>query len=146
MTNANVITLHATAVAIAGYGVIFTGKSGSGKSDLALRLIDRGAVLISDDSVILKHADDKISLCGPEKLAGKLEVRSLGVLDFEHVADVELKMEVQLDQQVDRFPMDRQQNIFLGEAISSIKLDADETSAPIKVEMALKKLLKEEQT
>lgn len=146
MTNANVITLHATAVAIAGYGVIFTGKSGSGKSDLALRLIDRGAVLISDDSVILKHADDKISLYGPGKLTGKLEVRSLGVLDFEHVADVELKMEVQLDQKVDRFPMDRQQNIFLGKTISSIKLDANETSAPIKVEMALKKLLKEEQT
>ena len=145
MSDEKDITLHATAIAIAGDGVIFTGESGSGKSDLALRLIDRGAILISDDRVILEHIDDRISLRGPEKLAGKLEIRSLGIFDFGHVADVELKMEVQLGQQVERFPMDSQQNIFLGKAVPSIRLDAMESSAPIKVEMALQKLLKDMQ-
>ena len=42
-------TIHATCVAIEGRGVLIVGPSGSGKSDLALRLIDRGAALVADD-------------------------------------------------------------------------------------------------
>ena len=42
-------TLHASCVAINGRAVLIEGRSGSGKSDLALRLIDQGGVLVSDD-------------------------------------------------------------------------------------------------
>ena len=47
-------TLHSTSVVIEDAGVIIIGNSGSGKSDLALRLIDSGATLISDDVTLLK--------------------------------------------------------------------------------------------
>ena len=50
-------TVHASTVAIGGKAVLIGGPSGSGKSDLALRLIDRGAVLISDDYTIVRRTD-----------------------------------------------------------------------------------------
>ena len=87
--------VHATAVAIAGSGVLIRGASGSGKSDLALRLIDRGAILISDD----------------------------------------------LKSHPDRFPLDRQIMILLGIEVPTCTLDAMESSAAIKAEWALQRIM-----
>ena len=80
-------TLHATAVAIAGRGLIVLGASGSGKSSLALELISRGAELIADDGVIATPTADK-SLCmltSPAAIAGQIEARGLGLLKLPHV-------------------------------------------------------------
>ncbi|NRD90770.1 aldolase [Sphingopyxis sp. BSNA05] len=133
--------LHATAVAIAGVGLLIRGNSGSGKSDLALRLIDRGAVLVSDDQVAIRRADQALLLSPPASLAGKLEVRSLGILQCEHVSGVELKLVIDLKDQVDRYPMDRQLMILLGMEIPSCTLDAMETSAAIKAELAMQRIM-----
>ena len=58
-------TIHATSVVIEDSGVLIVGNSGLGKSDLALRLIDSGATLISDDITICKKVDDSIFLFPP---------------------------------------------------------------------------------
>lgn len=131
---------HATAVAIAGAGVMICGKSGSGKSDLALRLIDRGAILISDDYVDIRRSNGNLLLNPPANLAGKLEVRSLGILGCEHVSGVPLKMVINLKENPDRFPLDKQVMILLGINISFCTLDAMESSAAIKAELALQRL------
>ncbi|MEP4193045.1 MAG: aldolase, partial [Sneathiella sp.] len=60
------ITLHASAVAIDGYAVILRGPSGAGKSDLALRLIDEGAILVADDYVELHARKNHIEVTAPE--------------------------------------------------------------------------------
>ena len=133
--------VHGTSVAIDGSAVLLTGPSGSGKSDLALRLIDRGAKLIGDDNVTLSLADDTILVNPLPETAGKLEIWSLGIFEQEYVSDVPLAIEARLGAMVERFPMDRQQKTILGRPVTSVALKAKESSAPIKVEMALKQAL-----
>tara|TARA_R110000824_G_scaffold21728_5_gene80738 strand:+ start:768 stop:1223 length:456 start_codon:yes stop_codon:yes gene_type:complete len=137
------LNMHATAVAIAGAGLMICGKSGSGKSDLALRLIDRGAILISDDYVDIKRTNGSLLLSPPSNLAGKLEVRSLGILEREHESGVLLKLIVNLKDDPDRFPMDKQAMILLGITIPFCTLDAMENSAAIKAELALQRILRD---
>jgi len=80
--------LHATTVAIDGLAVLIEGRSGSGKSDLALRLIDRGATLVSDDQTLVMRAGKMLRARAPATIAGRLEVRGIGILGFAHVDDV----------------------------------------------------------
>ena len=134
-------TVHATAVAIAGAGVLIRGDSGSGKSDLALRLIDRGAKLVSDDQVDIVRNGEDLLLSPPPRLAGKLEVRSLGICEREYLSGVELKLIVDLKPHPDRFPLDRQVMILLGIKVPSCTLDAMESSAAIKAEWALQRIM-----
>lgn len=75
--------MHASCAARDGWGVLLTGAPGSGKSDLVLRLIDRGFVLVADDQVEI-DADGMAR--PPEALAGLLEVRGLGVMRFPFMA------------------------------------------------------------
>lgn len=70
--------VHASCVAIGGRGVLLVGPSGSGKSDLALRLIDGGAELVADDRVALRLADGRPVADAPPALAGLLEIREIG--------------------------------------------------------------------
>ncbi|MEL6875274.1 MAG: HPr kinase/phosphatase C-terminal domain-containing protein [Pseudomonadota bacterium] len=137
-------TVHATAVAINGHGVLLTGSTGAGKSDLALRLIDRGAVLISDDQTELHGNAETILLHAPPEIAGKLEIRSLGIIATDHVSGVPLRLKVQLVEHPDRYPMDRQAETIKGVRISSVMINAFEHSAPLKVEIALAQLLDRE--
>ena len=137
-TNQN---LYATAICWDGNAVVLMGESNIGKSDLALRLIDRGAMLVSDDQVALKREDDEIIVSAPEALRGKMELRYLGIYDFEFAEQATLKMAVKLGGTIDRFPMDRQIENFLGLPIPTIRLIGLEPSAPIKVEKALDKVL-----
>ncbi len=135
------LTIHATAVAISGAGLLIRGRSGSGKSDLALRLIDRGAILISDDQVNIRRKDQNLLLSPPINLAGKLELRSLGIWKRDHVSGIDLKLIIDLAEQPDRFPMDNQVVILLGIKVPSCTLNAMETSAAIKAEWALQRIM-----
>lgn len=134
-------TVHATAVAIACAGVLIRGSSGQGKSDLALRLIDRGAKLISDDQVDIIREGNDLLLSPPPPLAGKLEVRSLGIWEREYLSGVALKLIVDLKQHPDRLPLDRQVMILLGIKVPSCTLNAMESSAAIKAEWALQSII-----
>ncbi|NCN84782.1 MAG: aldolase [Sphingomonadales bacterium] len=135
------MTIHATAVAISGAGLLIRGKSGSGKSDLALRLIDRGATLISDDQVNISRKDRTLLLSPPASLAGKLELRSLGIWERNHVSGIDLKLIIDLVEQPERFPMDNQVVILLGIKVPSCTLNAMETSAAIKAEWAVQRIM-----
>ena len=64
-------TVHASAVAIQGRAVLIAGLSGKGKSDLALRLIDRGAALVSDDYTIVRRVDGRLVATGTSSALGK---------------------------------------------------------------------------
>ena len=73
--------LHGTSVSIDGDGVLFRGPSGSGKSDLALRMINFGAQLISDDQVCLTRRNDNIFMSSPPTIRNSLEVRGIGIVN-----------------------------------------------------------------
>ena len=81
--------IHATCIAVNDIGVLLLGDAGAGKSDLALRLIDEGAMLIADDRVDLTAEADGLTATAPKALAGKIEVRGIGIvpLDGRNVCD-----------------------------------------------------------
>ena len=130
--------LHATTVAIAGQAVMLCGSSGAGKSDLALRLIDRGAILVSDDYTIAKRTPEGALIAAvPDNIAGKMEVRGIGILPFDHVSDIAVALVVDLSGAVERMPLEPTTRTIAGVAVPVISLMAKESSAPIKVELAL---------
>lgn len=133
-------TLHATSVAIHGRAVLLCGLSGIGKSDLALRLIDRGAVLISDDYTLVKRVDGQLVATAPMTIIGKMEVRGLGVVAMPHVADVPVALLVDLFDKIDRMPLEPLMRTVAGMDVRVVKIAPLESSAPIKVELALRTL------
>ena len=131
-------TLHASCVAKGGRAILIAGKSGSGKSDLALRLIDRGAVLVSDDYTIVRRTSGRIEARPPATIRGKIEVRGLGILDLPYEEDVAVGLFVDLDRPVERLPMGNSVIRIAGIDVPSFAVDGLEPSAPIKVEAALR--------
>ena len=133
-------TVHATALVIEKKGVLLRGPSGSGKSDLALRLIDDGAVLISDDRTALIQRDGNVVAQCPASIAGKLEVRGVGILDVPYIEEAALSMIVNLveSDQVERLPL-RSKAELLGCRIPLMLLKPFEASATAKIKMAIRR-------
>ena len=132
--------LHASCVAIDGRAVLIAGPSGSGKSDLALRMLDRGFGLVSDDRTILRKQGCKLIATAPDTIRGKLEVRGVGIVDMEAVANVPVALIVELTSDIERLPDDSRERQILGIGIPLINVDAKTASAPSKVALALERL------
>ncbi len=130
-------TIHASCVAVAGRAVLIEGRSGAGKSDLALRLIDRGATLVSDDYVRLTRTGRRLHAAPPPNIAGKIEVRGIGILDMPHVEDVPVWLLVTVVEAPPRMPEGPGVRRIAGVDVPELRLPALEASAPIKVELAL---------
>jgi serine kinase of HPr protein (carbohydrate metabolism regulator) len=130
-------TLHASCVAKDGCAILISGRSGSGKSDLALRLIDRGANLVSDDYTIVRRVGGKLLASAPENIRGKLEIRGLGILEFRHDSDIPVCLMVELAADVERLPEMPGSVALAGVQVPSVRLSSLEASAPVKVEVAL---------
>ena len=133
-------TIHASAVAIDGRAVLITGRSGAGKSDLALRLLDRGFVLVSDDQTIVRRDGDRLVASAPPSIAGKLEVRGIGIVDMQYVDHVPVALLVELTGEIQRLPDDNRERPLLGVSIPLVSVDAMTASAPSKVALALDRL------
>ena len=134
----NIEQIHATAVLLDGKGVVLRGPSGSGKSDLALRLIDEGAMLIADDRVDVKITNGQLHCAPLENLAGMIEVRGIGIVkqDFAPTAPVALVVDlVALDDET-RLP-DSLTHEFFGQNLRYLKLFAFAASSPAKIRLAL---------
>jgi HPr kinase/phosphorylase len=130
--------LHASCVDLSGTGVVLVGPSGSGKSDLALRLIDGGARLIADDLVVIERTGDQLTARSPEAIAGLIEVRGLGIMRVGHFASSSLGLVVALggDLPPQRLP-ERAAYPILGVALPLLELDPWTPSACAKIRLAL---------
>src|SRR5215210_8213309 len=133
-------TVHASTVATEGRAVLITGPSGSGKSDLALRLLDRGFALVSDDQTIVKRDGDRLLASPPPTIAGKLEIRGIGIIDMDHVSDLPVALIVELTSDMQRVPDDSRERPILGIKLPLITIDALTASAPSKVALALDRM------
>src|SRR5260370_19707363 len=124
------LLLHATAVAIDGRAVLLRGASGVGKSDLALRLIDAGARLIADDQSELFRHGDSLIVRAPEAIAGLLEVRGIGIVRLDALADAPVALLVDLvpAETLERLPP-RHEEAVLVLALPRIALAPFEASA-----------------
>ena len=133
-------TVHASTVAAEGRAVLITGPSGSGKSDLALRLLDRGFTLVSDDQTVVRRDGDRLIATAPPTIAGKLEVRGIGIIDMDRVDDVPVALLVELTSEIQRLPDDSRERPILGVRLPLISIDAMTASAPSKVALGLDRM------
>jgi HPr kinase/phosphorylase len=140
-------TVHGTCVCLGRSAALIRGASGSGKSDLALRflfLARRGPAaheapkLVADDQVLLTRSEGVVRAQPPETIAGKLEVRGVGIVEVKWAADADLMLVVDLvpPEQVERMPPHETVDI-LGLPVRSIRLAPFEGAAPIKLAAAL---------
>ncbi len=143
-------TVHATAIAADGRAALIRGASGSGKSDLALRciagalspLLPHAARLVADDRVILERRGSRLLARAPARLAGLIEVRGLGIvrLPFEEQAEVRLVVDLVAADRVPRLPDPPPEVSLDGVTLPLLRLAAFETSAALKLRLALARL------
>jgi serine kinase of HPr protein (carbohydrate metabolism regulator) len=133
-------TIHASTVAIDGRAVLITGASGSGKSDLTLRLLDRGFTLVSDDQTIVKKTGTKLCASAPATIRGKLEVRGVGIVEMDSIDEVPVALVVELASEIQRLPDDSRERPLLGVPLPLVSIDARTASAASKVALALDRL------
>ncbi len=133
-------TVHASTVAIDGRAVLITGASGSGKSDLTLRLLDRGFTLVSDDQTIVKKTGSRLCASAPATIRGKLEIRGIGIVEMDSVDDVPIALVVELASEIRRLPDDSRERPLLGVPVPLVSVDAHTASAASKVALALDRL------
>ena len=139
--------VHGTCVALGPHAALLRGGSGSGKSDLALRFLalppeqDLQPLLVADDQVWIEaQGNGSLVASAPETIAGKIEVRGLGVLELPHRENARLILVADLvpAEQVPRLPPDPRPRITLsGVALPVVKLAPFENSAPLKLKLAL---------
>jgi HPr kinase/phosphorylase len=131
------IQVHGTCVELAGLAVLLRGPPGSGKSDLALRLIDGDARLVADDRVDLRARGNELIASAPKPIAGRIEVRGLGIVEVSTVAEARLGLVVDLvaPGRVERLP-DPAACDFLGIQVRRLELAPFEASAAAKIRMA----------
>lgn len=130
------LLVHASCVAIGGRAVLLAGPAGAGKSDLAMRLIDRGAQLVSDDYTELRISGERLLARAPATIAGKIELRGVGIVELEAAADVPVCLQADLDREPERLP-EAQTIRLAGRDVPRVALAALEASAPLKLEWAL---------
>ncbi len=131
--------LHASCVAVQGQGVLLLGDSGTGKSDLALRLIDTGAQLVADDQVSISLHNDALIASPPKALTGLLEVRGAGLFRLPFLPECPLAAAIQLctRERVERLPEKMHQFDCLNKNLPLLSLPAFDASTPAKIRLFL---------
>lgn len=132
---------HGSAISIDGNAVLFQGASGSGKSDLALRLMDRGATLIGDDIIHIHDADGLPIISFAPNIAGKIEVRGIGICAVDFIEAAPLRLVVEFAHDVDRMPSDDRRTAIAGFSVPLVTLDPFHASSALKVELALRSVI-----
>lgn len=138
------LRIDGVAVAIGEHALLLRGPVGSGRSDLALRLVDEGALLISDEQVELRRAGDGL-LVGvpsamPPHLVGRLEARGLGILPLPHEAralPLRWIADLMPQSEIERMPA-AEQAAYLGVAIPVVRIDPAAASATARLRLVMR--------
>lgn len=142
------VNVHASCVVIASAGTVFgaspedgillLGESGAGKSSAVLRLLARGATLVADDRVILSAREGVLWARAPERLAGLLEVRGLGIVALPFAGEGRIALAVRLGAGAERHP-EREfyaPPVPLAGQVPLLRLSAGDAALPEKIILA----------
>lgn len=135
--NQNETLIQASVVAINGRALMIEGPPGSGKSSLALALIDRGAVLVGDDGVTLRREGAQIVACPPPNIAGQMEVRNIGLIDLP-CTSAPLALILTLTEDAPRYPDPVVQRELLGLPIPTLPFRPGDAAQALRAEWALR--------
>ncbi len=129
---------QASCVMLPTGALLIEGPPGSGKSSLALALIDRGAALIGDDGVTLEIRGSRLWASPPQNTSGKLEIRNVGLIDLP-VTQGPVILLLRLDANAPRFIEEAQQTEIEGVSIPTISLYPETPMLPLRAEWAVRK-------
>ena len=129
---------HASCVAIGDCAVLIEGEPGSGKSSLALALIDRGARLVGDDGIVLKPRGTRLLACPHPNIRGLIEIRNLGLMTFPVIEDVPIALVLCLDPGAPRFIEAPDAITLAGCEVPRVCLWPDGPNLALKAELAVK--------
>jgi len=140
MTTSNMLA-HATCVSLTGRGVLIRGAPGSGKSDLALRMIDAGGLLVADDQTELTATGGQIIARAPKTISGQMEVRGIGIVSRPSLAAVPVALIVDLAQspEIERLP-EETNDLIMGQQLPVVVLDPAQASAVARIRLALDRI------
>lgn len=128
---------QATCVSVAGRGLLIEGEPGSGKSSLALALIDRGAVLVGDDGVELTVEGGRLLASPHPNTRGLIEVRGIGLVRRAVAEAVPVALVVRLDSAAPRFVEEPATILIAGVSVPQIALDPAGSVLHLRAELAL---------
>ena len=139
--------VHGTCVALGKRAALLRGPSGAGKSDLALRFLalpgdgEHRPLLVADDQVfVTPNGNGELVASAPHTIAGKIEVRGVGIVEVPSLAQAEVTLVCDLvgAGDVPRLPPEPwERTVIAGVRVRRLKLDPFEPSAPLKLKMAL---------
>lgn len=130
--------IHASCIFYNGKGILITGKSGSGKSDLCLRMImQKKAMLVADDRVDLYVVGENLIAKCPKPIEGLLEVRHLGIKKFPFISDIRIDFMISLVDTLENLERMPEPDFFIFEEINipKYKLHGLENSIIDKLEL-----------
>ncbi len=128
------VTLHGCMVDMRGVGVLIIGKSGSGKSETAIGLLERGASLVADDMVRVKYVGGELVASSPDLSRGYMEIRGIGIVNVANLYGLaSIRPEKRLDlvitlkphadlNEVDRLGMQQKTHEILGQQVSHVEI------------------------
>ena len=128
---------QSTCLEIGSRALLIEGPPGSGKSSLALILIDRGAKLIGDDSIMLEADGGRLIARPHPNTRGLLEVRNLGLIEMPVCNGAPVSLVLHLDEAAPRY-VERPETVTIeGVALPMLRLWPDTPALAIKAELAL---------
>ncbi len=130
-------TVQAACVAVNGRAVLIESRSDETRTDLALRMIDRNAVLVADDCAICVRQEGVLLASAPLASRGRIEVRGLGIVELSYAERVPVDLLVVILDSPPRFPEEQRTRRIAGIDVPVLPLAALDPSAPIKVELAV---------
>ena len=133
----SMVVRQASCVSVSGRAVLIEGPPGSGKSSLALALVDRGAELVGDDAVSLEARAGRLWANPPPNIVGKLEIRNVGIVDLPAV-NAPVAMALRLDPDAERYVETAETALIEGLAIPMVRLWPGSPVLAIRAEWALR--------
>ena len=130
------VVANVSCVALRGHAVLITGPSGSGKSSLALALMDRGADLIGDDGVTLTQVGELVIATPPPNTEGLIEIRNVGLLEVP-TARAPVAIVIKLTAEAERLPLGHDTAHYLGREVPQVALYPDTPFLALRAEAAL---------
>ena len=102
------LIMHATCVDVNGSGVLIVGRSGSGKSSLAINLLALGSTLVADDQCELVRKNNRFRISKPASLPKSIEIRGVGLVSVPIINETSLDWIVNMDElEKERMPTPR---------------------------------------
>jgi serine kinase of HPr protein (carbohydrate metabolism regulator) len=140
MTELSSETIQGACVAIEGRGVLIEARDDLQRTDLLLRLLDRGATLVADARTACSRRGHALFAAPLTGAAGHVEIRGIGTVAMENLAEVPVALIAVVLEATPRLPEDRRFRNIAGVAVPVLALGPSETAAPIKIDYALKAL------